>query len=66
MSDSTEQGHETAETLHGFPVVQSRGQKVLLVDRASYVQVLKKLADDSFDMCIDLTAVDYWSSIFCR
>jgi len=59
MSDSTEQGHETAETLHGFPVVQSRGQKVLLVDRASYVQVLKKLADDSFDMCIDLTAVDY-------
>ncbi|MBM3638503.1 MAG: NADH-quinone oxidoreductase subunit C [Actinobacteria bacterium] len=59
MSESVAQGHETAETLHGFPVVNSLGQKVLLVDRASYVQVLKKLADDSFDMCVDLTAVDY-------
>lgn len=59
MSESVDQGHETAETLHGFPVVNSLGQRVLLVDRASYVQVLKKLADDSFDMCVDLTAVDY-------
>ena len=59
MSDSVDQGHETAETIHGSPVVYSYGQKVVLVDRASYVQVLKKLADDSFDMCIDLTAVDY-------
>ena len=59
MSESVDHGHETAETLHGFPVVNSLGQKVLLVDRASYVQVLKKLADESFDMCVDLTAVDY-------
>ena len=59
MSDSVDLGHETAETIHGSPVVYSHGQKVVLVDRASYVQVLKKLADDSFDMCIDLTAVDY-------
>jgi NADH-quinone oxidoreductase subunit C len=59
MSESVDQGHETAETLHGFPVTTALGQKVLFVDRASYVQVLKKLADDSFDMCVDLTAVDY-------
>lgn len=59
MAESVDSGHETAETLHGCPVITSLGQKVLLVDRAAYMQVLKKLADDSFDMCVDLTAVDY-------
>jgi NADH-quinone oxidoreductase subunit C len=47
------------ETLHGSPVSYSRGQKVVHPSRADYVKVLKKLLDDGFAMCSDLTAVDY-------
>lgn len=47
------------ELMHGAPVVYSHGQKVLLVARDQYVAVMKKLADDGFEVCIDLTAVDY-------
>jgi NADH-quinone oxidoreductase subunit C len=52
---------ETVETLHGCPVVYSRDQKVLLVGRDQYVAVVKALANDGFDVCIDLTGVDYLS-----
>lgn len=44
---------------HGCPVVESHGQRVLLVPRESYLDVVKALADDSFDLLVDLTAVDY-------
>jgi NADH-quinone oxidoreductase subunit C len=48
-----------AEQLHGCPVVYSRGQKVLLVTREAYVKTVKALLDESFEVCADLTAVDY-------
>jgi NADH-quinone oxidoreductase subunit C len=48
-----------AEQLHGCPVVYSRGQKVLLVTREAYVKIVKALLDESFEVCADLTAVDY-------
>ena len=32
---------------------------MLLVPRESYVDVVKALADDTFDLLVDLTAVDY-------
>lgn len=47
------------EMLHGCPLVLSHGQRVLLVGRDLYIKVLKALADDSFDLVVDLTAVDY-------
>ncbi len=47
------------ETLHGSPVSYSRGQRVVHPSRADYVKVLKKLLDDGYAMCSDLTAVDY-------
>ena len=47
------------ETLHGSPVTWSRGQKVVHPSRADYIKVLKKLLDDGYSMCSDLTAVDY-------
>lgn len=50
---------ETQEQLHGCPVVNSFGQRVLLVDRANYLAVVKALVADGFDMLIDLTGVDY-------
>ncbi len=54
---------EIAETLpasmHGCPISDSRGQMVLHASRESYISVLKKLIDDGYTMCSDLTAVDY-------
>ena len=45
--------------LHGCSVTQSRGQTVLLVPRENYLAVVKALLADGFDMCVDLTGVDY-------
>ena len=64
MSDAVGTAEQTAqetprEELHGCPVVYSHGQRVVLVPRDRYVEVMKKLADDSFDLLVDLTAVDY-------
>lgn len=47
------------ESLHGCPVSYSRGQRVVHPSRADHVKVLKKLLDDGYTMCSDLTAVDY-------
>ena len=47
------------EQVHGCAVAYSHGQKVVFVPREKYVEVLKKLADESFDLLVDLTAVDY-------
>ena len=59
MSAGEETTVDTVETLHGCPELSSHGQKVLLVPRDSYVQVVKALLADGFDMCVDLTGVDY-------
>lgn len=59
MSENVEQVVETVEMHHGCPVVDSRGQRVLLVSREQYVSVVKALADEGFDVCVDLTGVDY-------
>jgi NADH-quinone oxidoreductase subunit C len=50
---------ETQEQLHGCPVIDSRGQRVVLVPRGDYVRVMKALVADGFDMLVDLTGVDY-------
>lgn len=59
MSENNDQVVETVEMHHGCPVVDARGQRVLLVARDQYVSVVKALADEGFDMCVDLTGVDY-------
>jgi NADH-quinone oxidoreductase subunit C len=48
-----------SEQMHGCPVVYSHGQKVLMVPRESYLSVVKALADETFEICIDVTGVDY-------
>jgi NADH-quinone oxidoreductase subunit C len=45
--------------LHDCPVGDSRGQAVVFVPRDRYMSTMKKLVDDGFTMCMDLTAVDY-------
>jgi NADH/F420H2 dehydrogenase subunit C len=48
------------ETMHGVPVTWSRGQKVLHATRDELVGLVRKLRDeDGFNMCVDVTAVDY-------
>lgn len=59
MSDVVEPAEQTVETQHGCPVIDALGQRVLLVPRDRYIQVVKALADEGFDMCVDLTGVDY-------
>lgn len=59
MSDGVETVEQTVATLHGCPLLDSHGQQVLLVPRESYVSVVKSLLADGYDMCIDLTGVDY-------
>ncbi|CAB4806539.1 MAG: NADH-quinone oxidoreductase subunit C [Actinobacteria bacterium] len=47
------------EQLHGCPTGESRGQTTVFPSLGQYLTLVKKLADEGFDMCVDLTAVDY-------
>jgi len=47
------------ETQYGCPVQDSLGQRVLHASRDQYVSVVKSLADEGYEMCVDLTGVDY-------
>ena len=59
MSESTTRDTTAQELVHGCPVVDSLGQRVVFVDREKYVAVVKALIADGFDVCVDLTGVDY-------
>ena len=51
-----------SETLHGVPATESRGQTVLHPSRDDLVPLVRDLRDDEgFQMCVDVTAVDYLS-----
>ena len=45
--------------LHGCPLRELYGQSVLFVPRDQYTKVVRLLLADGFEMCADLTAVDY-------
>jgi NADH-quinone oxidoreductase subunit C len=47
------------ERVHGCVTSWSRRQQVVHPDRSQYVTLLKALLDDGYEMCCDLTAVDY-------
>jgi NADH-quinone oxidoreductase subunit C len=64
MADTSEQQvEETAPaeppTMFGALRADAFGQIVLHPTREQYVAVIKQLLDDGYEMCIDLTAVDY-------
>ena len=59
MSDSETTTEQTAPQLHGCNASQSLGQDVLFVPRDRYVEVIKLLFKDGYDVCVDLTGVDY-------
>ncbi len=48
--------------IHGEPASLSRGQLVVHPDRAGYLALVRALLDEGYQMCVDLTAVDYLTS----
>lgn len=44
---------------YGCPVSYSRDQRIIHVDRANWHSVAVELLADGWNMCVDLTAVDY-------
>ena len=47
------------ELLHGAPTTWSGGMQVVFPARDAYLDTVQKLKDDGFDLCVDLTAIDY-------
>lgn len=46
-------------SLHGCPMSDSCGQTVIHPSRQQYVDVIRALCDEGYEMCVDLTATDY-------
>ena len=46
-------------SMHGCPMSDSCGQTVLHPSRQQYVDVIRALLDEGYEMCVDLTATDY-------
>ncbi len=65
MASTGEETHDDADapaeaaTLYGVLRADAYGQTVLHPTRDEYVSVVKQLLDDGYEMCIDVTAVDY-------
>jgi NADH-quinone oxidoreductase subunit C len=49
--------------LHGWPLTSSYGQEVVHCLPDGYFELMAALREDGFEMCIDLTAVDYLSHV---
>ncbi len=45
--------------MYGSPLIEITGQGVLFIAKDRYIETLKNLALDGFEMCVDLTAVDF-------
>lgn len=45
--------------VHGAPITWSRGEEVVHPTLDGYLDLVKALRADGFDMCVDVTAVDY-------
>jgi NADH-quinone oxidoreductase subunit C len=50
---------EEPPTLHGAPVTLSRGQLVVHPARAGYLDLIRALTEDGYQMCVDLCGADY-------
>ncbi len=46
-------------SMHGCPMTDSHGQTVLHPSRQQYADAVRGLLDEGYEMCVDLTAVDY-------
>lgn len=57
--DATETEVASNEVLYGAPVSDSRGQTVIHPDRDGWYETASALLADGWNMCVDVTAVDY-------
>jgi NADH-quinone oxidoreductase subunit C len=58
-SNDTVPVEEEPALIHGAISSLSRGQLVVHPDRASYLDLVRALRDDGYQMCVDVTGVDY-------
>ena len=70
MSDAAANGtdgevpvEEEPALIHGAISSLSRGELVVHPDRASYLDIVGALRDDGYQMCADVTGVDYLAHI---
>jgi NADH-quinone oxidoreductase subunit C len=54
---------EEAALIHGAPSALSHGQLVVFPERDRYLDVVGELKEEGYDLCIDITAVDYLLAI---
>jgi NADH-quinone oxidoreductase subunit C len=54
-----EAGAAVPPDVHGCIAGESCGQAVVHPTREQYVELVRRLADDGYTMCVDVTAVDY-------
>ena len=47
------------ELVHGCPVDVRQGQSIIFPTAETYASLMDGLVDDGFEVCVDLTAVDY-------
>lgn len=73
MSDSEAPADDPAasdqaapETAYGCPVSRSRGQRVIHPTRDQWAGVVAGLLTDGWNMCVDVTAVDYMAAAEAR
>ena len=57
--DVVEEATPEPETYLGHPVTYSRDQKVIHVPRDAWLETAEALLDDGWNMCVDVTSVDY-------
>jgi NADH-quinone oxidoreductase subunit C len=50
------------ERAYGWPVSGPAGQRVIHVERAAWAATAAELFEDGWEMCVDVTAVDYAAS----
>jgi len=53
---------QAVETAYGWPLTSSAGQRVMHVDRNAWADTAQTLLADGWEMCVDVTAVDYSAS----
>ncbi len=59
--ETAEEAAPEVETAYGCPVTYSRGQKVIHPSRGEWLDVAVQLLADGWNMCVDVTSVDYLS-----
>lgn len=66
MTDATEPETSAADDaieqpmlVHGCIAAETHGQLVVFPTREQYLDLVRALTDDGYQMCVDLTAVDY-------